>query len=330
MARGSDPSALFHSLGDPNRLRLLRLVAREELNVQELVRITGLGQPGVSRHLAVLRDQGWLVQRRDGTFSWSRLVEPGRFAHGAELFAQLLAAADRVDGAARDDGLLAGVLAARRRRSDDFFAGLAARWDGIRREYEHPDIALGAVAALVDPGLRVLDIGTGTGAMLPVFGAAAGCVVALDHSRAMLERADALRRGEQLDTVVLCSGTVAALPFADGAFDVCHSAMVLHHVEDPRAALREMARVVTPGGRVVATAFCAHDETWMREELAHRWLGFSRDRIEDLLKAAGLEPRRWLVRSRQPGPAGTRRPPAGGRRPRWPDVFLVTAVKPGG
>ncbi|MFN2370900.1 MAG: ArsR/SmtB family transcription factor [Candidatus Krumholzibacteriia bacterium] len=329
MPPAMDPAGLFHSLSDPVRLRLLRLLGREELNVQELVRITGLAQPRVSRHLAVLREQGWLTQRREGTFSWYRLAGPAAFPHGKPLRTALLEAAEQVAGAARDDGLLAEALNARRRRTDDFFSGLAERWDTIRREYEHPDVALGAVAALVAPGLRILDIGTGTGAMLPVFGAAARLVVALDHSRAMLARAAAVCRDEGLQTVALCNGVLEALPFGDGTFDACHCGMVLHHVEDPTAAVAQMARVVRPGGRVLLTAFAAHDEQWMRDELAHRWLGFTRAQVEGFCTAAGLAPGRWLVRSRQPGPAGEARPPAGGRAPCWPDVFLATANKPG-
>jgi ArsR family transcriptional regulator len=326
VAAGSDPAALFHSLSDASRLRLLRLLRRQELNVQEMVRVTGLSQPRVSRHLAVLRDQGWLRQRREGTWNWYRAVDPEEFAYGAELFGQAAAIADRVAEAGHDDRTLQGVLAERQRLSDDFFSGLADRWDRIRAEYEHPDISLGTVAALVDPGLRVLDIGTGTGAMLPLLGNAVRTVVALDNSAAMLDRARDLCRQEGLQGVALCNGTVETLPFRDEAFDACHSAMALHHVADPAAAIREMARVVRPGGRVMVTAFGSHDEDWMREELAHRWLGFAREEIEGMLRDAGVEPRAYLERDRRADSARTRRPP-GGRRPRWPQVFLATGQK---
>lgn len=325
---GRDPAALFHSLSDPSRLRLLRLLQRTELNVQELVAITGFSQPGVSRHLGVLRKQGWLRQRREGTWNWYRAVAPENFPFGSALLAQLAASADGVTGAAEDDRSLAAALAERQRQSDDFFAGLAERWDRIRVEYDHPDIGLGTVAALVDRGLRVLDIGTGTGAMLPLLGGVVGTVVALDNSRAMLERARTLCRAENLAGVTLCNGTVETLPFADGAFDACHCAMALHHVERPAAAVREMARVVRPAGRLMLTAFCPHEEDWMRDELAHRWLGFAREEIEGQLRDAGLVPDGWLVRSHRPGGAASR-VPAGRRKPRWPDVFLATATKSG-
>ena len=324
---GHDPAALFHSLSDASRLRLLRLLRQEELNVQELVRITGLSQPRVSRHLAVLRDQGWLKQRREGTWAWYRAVSPTDAPLGTLFFEQAAGAADLVAEAKADDRALAAALAARQRRHEGFYAGLAKKWDRIRGEYEHPDIRLGTVAALVSPTLRVLDIGTGTGAMLPVLDGAVGTVVALDHSEAMLSRARTLCRTEGLTGVTLCRGSVEHLPFGDGAFDACHCAMALHHVAEPMAAVAEMARVVRTGGRVMVTAFARHDEEWMRDELAHRWLGFAREDIEDMLRGAGVGPRSWVERSRLAEGTGAGRPPAGGRRPRWPRVFLATGTK---
>lgn len=326
-----DPAALFQSVSDESRLRLLRLLHRHELNVQELVRITGLSQPRVSKHLAVLRDHGWLEQRREGTWSWYRAVEPADFTAGAALFAQILAAADNVAEAAHDDGLLEAALSDRRRKSHDFFAGIADRWDEIRSGFEHPDLQVGTVGALVDPQLRILDIGTGTGAMLPVFAGAAGGVTALDNSQAMLVRAQARCRADGLEGVDFCAADVAHLPLTDAGYDACHCAMVLHHVPDPAAAMREMARVVRPGGRVMVTAFCSHDLAWMRDELAHHWLGFSRDEIAGLFTQAGLRFDRWLVR----GP-GTGAPvPASGNGPdgrpvAWPDVFLAVGTRTSG
>jgi ArsR family transcriptional regulator len=314
-------------LSDGSRLRLLRLLGREELNVQELVRITGLSQPRVSRHLAVLRDQGWLKQRREGTWAWYRATAPEEGPLGAVFCAEVAAAADAVAEAAADDRTLERVLMERQRRHEGFYADLAEKWDRIRGEYEHPDIRLGAVAALVDPALRVLDIGTGTGAMLPVLGGAAGTVVALDHSEAMLDRARTLCRTEELTTVTLCRGTVEDLPFRDAAFDACHCAMALHHVAEPRDALAEMARVVRPGGTLALTAFVGHAEDWMRDELGHRWLGFVRGEGEDMMRGAGVAPRHWIERSRLPEGAGAGRPPAGGPRPRWPRVFLATGLR---
>ncbi|MBU8871085.1 MAG: metalloregulator ArsR/SmtB family transcription factor [Gemmatimonadales bacterium] len=340
MARIKDPATLFQSISDPSRLRLLRLLFGEELNVQEMVRITGLSQPRVSKHLAILRDQGWLRQRREGTWSWYRAVLPEDFPAGESLFRQVLTVADDVEEAEGDDQVLSLVLADRQLKSQDFFAGIAHRWDDIRSEFEHPDLLIGALGSLVDPTLKVLDIGTGTGAMLPVFAGATRVVVALDNSQAMLVRAQARCRAQgridnpvsssngSLAAVDFCAGDVDQLPFADKTFDACNCSMALHHVPKPEAAMQEMARVVKSGGRVMVTAFCSHKMGWMREELAHQQLGFSREEIEGFFKEAGLRLVRYLVRGRQPGGEGiTRNAGPGGKGLVWPEVFLATGIR---
>lgn len=322
MTEISNPAALFQSVSDSSRLRLLRLLGREELNVQELVRITGLSQPRVSKHLAVLRDQRWLEQRREGTWNWYRCVAPERFAAGPEFFREVLLAADTVAEAEQDDQRLAGALRERLAATRDFFSGIADRWDELRSGFEHPDLQLGAISALVEPGLRILDIGTGTGAMLPVLAGARARVVALDNSQAMLDRARARARAEGLTGIGFCAGDIATLPFADGVFDAVNCGMTLHHVAGPEAALREMARVVRPGGPVLVTAFCSHELHWMRDELAHRWLGFERDQMEGFFRSAGLAMDRYLVRGRAQPETGNGRAP-GARAVEWPDVFLA-------
>lgn len=328
MVRIADPAALFQSVSDVSRLRLLRLLCRQELNVQELVRITGLSQPRVSKHLSVLREQGWIGQRREGTWSWYRAVEPAMFGPGDVLFTQVATAADELPQAGADDRTLAVVLADRRAGSRDFFSGLADHWDDIRLEYEHEDIRLGALGALVDEGLHVLDIGTGTGAMLPVFAAAVADVMAVDISSSMLARARNLSRDEKLANVRFCNADLIQLPFAAGTFDACHCAMALHHVDNPVEAMAEMARVVRPGGRIMLTAFVPHRQTWMRDELAHRCLGFARDEIEDHMRRVGIRPRGYLVRTKSAGGEGHAAAQAPGSGLVWPDVFLATGTIP--
>jgi ubiquinone/menaquinone biosynthesis C-methylase UbiE/DNA-binding transcriptional ArsR family regulator len=328
LARIHDPAALFQSISDPSRLRLLRLLFREELNVQEMVRITGLSQPRVSKHLAVLREQHWLKQRREGTWNWYRAVGATDFRAGESLFRQVMDAADGVEEAQRDDPLLAVVLAERQRKSQDFFSGIADRWDEIRGEFEHPDIRIGSLGALVDPNLKVLDIGTGTGAMLPVFAGAANTVVAVDNSLAMLVRAQARSCADELHTVDFCAADVGRLPFGDETFDGCNCSMVLHHVSSPPGALGEMARVVKRNGKIMVTAFCRHQMGWMRQELAHQWLGFDKEEMEGFFSSAGLRMDQYLVRGKAPANGGAiRQTGTGVSGLEWPDVFLATGTR---
>lgn len=321
------PEILFQAVSDRTRLRLMRLLGREELNVQELVAALGVNQPSVSKHLSVLRDAGWVRQRREGTFSWYRQAAVDGFVGGEDLHRAVTAMVASLIDCNVDDERLAAVIAARSARSRESFAGVADDWDRIRGQYDHPDLQTGVVAALVPPGLRVADVGTGTGALLPVLAATAAEVVAVDHSAAMLERARRRCRDAGYAQVAFYQADVLALPFADGVFDAVYCSMVLHHVAKPVEALSELTRIVRPAGTVVLIDFTRHSLTWMRDELDHRWLGFSLEEMAAWQSAAGLEPGRVIQRRRTtvdgdgPGPAAAREQFA------WPEVFLAQAIR---
>ncbi len=324
-----DPVTIFQAVSDATRLRLLRLLRREELNVREMVSILDMNQPRVSKHLAVLLGGGWLRQRKEGTWSWYRAAAAREFPGGAELFDSVTAAADRVGSAARDDKALTAVLDRRDAKARDFFASVAEQWDHIRREYEDPDISIGAVSALVDPHQSVIDIGTGTGALLPHLGRAVKDVLAVDNSPAMLARARELCQREGLTRVRFQLADIQVLPLADDTFDAAYCSMALHHVARPERAIREMARVVKPGGKVVVIAFTKHNLTWLRTELAHHWLGFDHEELSQLFQAAGLSELHYRVR-RRAAPAVGRDvlpPRRRGEQWVWPDVFLAVAHK---
>jgi ubiquinone/menaquinone biosynthesis C-methylase UbiE/DNA-binding transcriptional ArsR family regulator len=321
------PADILQSVSDPVRLRLLRLLVREELNVQEMVRILGMSQPRISKHLAILRDGRWIRQRREGTWSWYRAVPAEEQPQDGDLLRGVLALADRLDEAAQDDRGLAQALVEREARTRAFFAGAAEHWDELRRGFEHPDLKAAALAALVDDRLSVVDIGTGTGALLPLLAGVGAQVAAVDLSAEMLAKARLFCARAGLRGVHFERADVQALPFPAEAFDAAFCAMALHHVSRPAAAMREMARVVRSRGRVVVIGFVRHNLTWVRQKLAHQWLGFAREEIEDLFRGAGLRPHGYLV-SRQSHARGER--PEGGRGRQavgWPDLFLASAIK---
>ena len=277
---------VFKTLSDPTRIRILALLEREELAVQDLMAILGMAQSRVSRHLAILRQAGMLSDRRDGTFVFYRMSPslPDAWRSAWTLVSQARAGDP---SAARDAAALAAHRDARQTRTRAFFDAVGPEWDALRKVFNDDALRARAVARLVPPGLTVADVGTGTGILAREL-AALGCrVVAVDHSPRMLEAARANLEGA--GTVELREGTAEALPLSDAEVDAAFAHMVLHYLASPTDAIREMARVVRPGGRVVLADFERHDRDWMREELGVVWLGFPPGEVSAWLEEAGLE-----------------------------------------
>lgn len=286
---------VFKTLSDPTRIRILRLLEQSELLVGEIMAILGMAQSRVSRHLAILREAGLLTDRRQGTFVAYRssLPEAGPWRDAWEL-ARASLAGDAT--AERDDALLRRTLAARSARSPrEFFEDVGPDWDALRRVFGDDLLRARAINALVAPPLSVADIGTGTGVLALDLARLGLDVVGIDRSEAMLESARQKARAERErlpGTLTFETGDAHALPLADASVDAAFAHMVLHSLEDPARAIREMARVVRPGGRVVLVDFLPHDHAWMEQELGLLWLGFAPDEIARWLAEAGLvEPR---------------------------------------
>lgn len=283
---------VFKTLSDPTRIRILRLLEQQELLVGELMAILGMAQSRVSRHLAILREAGLLTDRRKGTYVAysSTLPEAGPWHDAWQLARASLQGDPTAD---RDDTLLRRALAARTARSGrDFFEEVGPDWDALRRVFGDDLLRARAINALVVPPLRVADIGTGTGVLALELARLGLDVVGIDRSEAMLETARqkwSLEAARAQGSIELRAGDAHALPLADASVDAAFAHMVLHSLEEPERAVREMARVVRPGGRVVLVDFLAHDHAWMAQELGLLWLGFDPAVVLDWLAAAGLE-----------------------------------------
>ncbi len=172
----------------------------------------------------------------------------------------------------------------------EFFERVAGNWDTMRLSYyDGRVIERMAEVSGLGAGMTAADIGTGTGFVAAGISPLVGRVLAVDNSRAML---DVARRnlGELgLANVELLEGDVGSLPLESDSVDAAFANMVLHHAEDPVAMLREMARVVGPGGTVAITDEVEHPFAWMREEHADVWLGFEKWQVEGFFREAGLE-----------------------------------------
>ncbi|MEH6826858.1 ArsR/SmtB family transcription factor [Parasphingorhabdus sp.] len=287
---------IFRALADPTRLRIMLLLQKMELAVGELAQILDQSQPRISRHIRILDEAGLAERRKEG--SWV-FLKPGP---AAEL--QILGRIFRSDTvvkseqATRDQAQLALVRKARAKMAERYFAAHAEQWDAIRSLHLPEAEVEGAMLALLQdiPLGKMLDIGTGTGRMVELFGASAQSIVAIDNSpemlrlaRAKLLESETASGSNLVQKTELKQGDFNHLPLANGAVDSVILHQVLHYAQHPEAVLAEVSRVLKSAGIVLIADFAAHDREDLRTEHAHARLGFSDDSMKHWLTASKLE-----------------------------------------
>lgn len=277
----------LRAAGEPTRLRILSLLAAEELSVMELARILDQSQPRVSRHLKLMAEAGLIERFPDGAWVFYRLPAAGP----VRLLAD--AVLDLIDGVAtdRDAARLEEVRAERDTAAAEYFERVAPQWDQIRSMYVSESAVEAAIDRAAGPGpfRRVVDLGTGSGRMLALLGKRAGAAVGLDLSHQMLNVARRNVAQAGVDKVELRHGDIFATRLPGESADLVVVHQVLHYLTDPHAAVAEAARLVEPGGRLLIVDFAPHDHERLRAEHQHRRLGFSDSEIGQWLSEAGLE-----------------------------------------
>lgn len=285
-----DLLAALRAVAEPTRLRLLVLCSRGELTVSELAQILGQSQPRVSRHLKLLCEAGLLDRFREGSWVFYRVSAGGA---ASALAGHLVAACDETESPiALDLQRLAATKRQRAERAAAYFSENAPHWDRIRslyideREVEAALVEIVAGAAPRD----LLDIGTGTGRVIEVLAPRVGQALGIDQSREMLAvaRVNLERAGAANGMVRL--GDMYQLPLPDASFDAVVIHQVLHYADRPAAAIAEAARVLRPGGMLVVVDFTPHVLEYLRDEHAHRRLGFADGEVAEWCRDAGLDP----------------------------------------
>jgi ArsR family transcriptional regulator len=289
----SAASDIFRALADPTRLRILMLLRAMELSVGELAQVLGQSQPRVSRHVKILIDAGLAERRKEGSWVFLSLGPKARLD---PLFLTL----DRwseLDGedpwAAADVARLAAVRADRAAAAERYFALHAAEWDELRSLHVAESQVEAAIARALASGQvrRLVDIGTGTGRMLELFGPSAESAVGIDRSPEMLRLARVKLGAAGIEQAELRQGDMYALPLASGSADTVIIHQVLHYAQQPASAVAEAARLLSPGGRLIVVDFAPHEREELRDRDAHARLGFSDEAILGWMKDAGIEGR---------------------------------------
>jgi len=282
------PAALLSWMGtlsDPTRLRLLRLLERHELGVAELCDVLQLPQSTVSRHLKVLGDEGWVRSRAEGTTRLYRMVED-KVGAPRRLWAIVREETGGWATVGQDQLRLTRRLAARRPAADAFFAGAAGEWDRLRQELYGGSFTQAALLSLLPADWDVADLGCGTGQTAAALAPHVKTVIGIDQSPAMLRAAH--KRTKDLANVDLRQGSLEVLPLEDASVDGALLVLALTYVSDPLRALREAARILRPGGRVVIVDLLRHDREDFQRQMGQASLGFSPEALGGMLHEAGL------------------------------------------
>ncbi len=278
----------FQALADPTRLRIVALLRLMELSVGELAQVLGQSQPRVSRHLKILADAAVLERRKEGSWVFLTLTEEERVE---PLFALIDDWADAATQGlfASDAARTESIRAERAEAANRYFAGHAEVWDQIRSLH----VAESEVELEIDRALgrlslgRLVDIGTGTGRMIELFGPRAAQAIGIDRSSEMLRLARVKLEAAGIQSS-LRQGDMYALPLPDQSADNVIIHQVLHYAHSPAAAIAEAARVLAYRGTLLVIDFAAHEREELRTTDAHIRLGFEDEVMALWFASAGL------------------------------------------
>ena len=279
---------LFQAVSDPTRLRILALLSRMELSVGELAQLLDQSQPRVSRHVRILADAGIVERRKEGSWVFLAISDADRTG---PLIGLIAAWTDARSDAVfeQDSARLDAIRADRAEAAQRYFESHADVWDSIRSLH----VAEAEVERAIDRALdgrqfaTLVDVGTGTGRMIELFGPRASEAIGIDRSSEMLRLARVKLESAGVRSS-LRQGDMYALPLADGCADCIIIHQVLHYAHAPADAIAEAARVLAPDGTLLVVDFAAHEREELRTRDAHLRLGFADEVMKGWFAASGL------------------------------------------
>jgi ArsR family transcriptional regulator len=286
-------AALCKAAGDVLRLDILRALRNDSFGVLELTQIFAMRQSGMSHHLKVLANAGLVRTRREGNSIFYRRSLPDTAKCWSGVHEQLLTGLDALPLSTELQQAINIIHGQRADMSRQFFSrfaeGTPAQQDLIAHFGLYREPLLGLIDSLRLPALQLaIEVGPGEGGFLPDLATRFDRVIGLDNASSMLDRARQQCADAGLNNVeCLLADALAAqptLPLADCV--VCN--MVLHHMPAPAEALNRFSQLLKPGGSLILTELCSHDQSWVRDTCGDLWLGFDQDDLNSWSKDAGL------------------------------------------
>ena len=280
---------VLKAAGEETRIRILALFKGGELTVTELATIMRQSQPRISRHLRLLCEAGLLERHREGTWIFYRLADLGEQADLVNSIMNYIPYQDQI--LQHDQKRLEEVKKTRDLKAASYFQENAANWDKIRSLYV-PERQVEDYLLEITNNLEIetlLDVGTGTGRMLKLFSPHTKQGIGIDLSHEMLGIARSHLENNAITNMQIRHGDMYDLALMDGSMDLVLFHQVLHFADDPLAAIRETARILRPDGIVIVIDFLPHKNEKLREEHAHRRLGFSKEEINEWCRITDLK-----------------------------------------
>ena len=274
------------ALADPLRLRILASIAEQELTVGEVQEVVESVQSSVSRNLAILRQAGFVQDRKEGTSVYFS-VRKNMPDASRQLFKSLQARLAEIPEVKQDLARLGVCRRRRMRQSQGYFESVAGDWERIRKSYFDDRVTSLAIEKLLPRDLTLADIGCGTGSLTFELARFARKVIGVDLSNEMLRRARGVAKERATHNVEFRQGDIFKLPLACRSVDAAFCVMVLHFLPEPERAIAALCRITRPGGSVIVVDLVQHKQEWMREQMAHQYLGFDRPSIEKWFDEAG-------------------------------------------
>lgn len=283
----------LRALADESRLRLLHVLSLGSFNVQELTSILGLGQSTMSHHLKILQHAGLTRRKRQGTWTYYQLAN----GEGTPLAHQVIKTCldlpvispgdDLVPQLTDDHTKTLEILNQRRDQSQQFFEAIGKKWSEIRPTIDGEEKITDKLISLITPSATLLELGCGAGALLEKITPRQGSTIAVDYSPSMLDAAKK-HLGDRAKTIDFRLGYLEHLPLADASVDLTVAYMVFHHLADPKAALKEVWRVLRKNGTLIVVDLSQHEKEEMREQFGDLWLGFDPKEFSVWAKDAGF------------------------------------------
>ncbi len=286
--------ALCKASADPLRLQVLRVMCNDSFGVSELCAILDIRQPALSHHLKILAAAGLVATRREGNSIFYSRSSLGQRPDLESLHQELFASVDRLPLSAVIEARLQTLYRRREENSQNFFRHNAQKFqqqqDLIASYEQYADTV---ATILQDAPLQrrdiALEVGPGDGAFLARLAPGFKRVVALDNAAEMLARARDTSECAGLDNVEFIHGDTGRPELSNLAADCAILNMVLHHTPSPGQVIHDVATSLAPGGVMVVTDLCRHDQAWARENCGDLWLGFEPEALTGWATEAGLD-----------------------------------------